>query len=163
SLHTPTPEKATLTTDEAYHFLREGAPAFEESGFGVLVPSWWKPQQGARRLAARLKVQGGVTTEDGKSFVDSEGLLAFSWDVVLGDNALDKRELEALAALKVPLVKVRGEWVELRKEDLDAAMKLFTQKGPAISASDAVEAALGGSEDVLGLPVVGLDDRKLPI
>jgi SNF2 family DNA or RNA helicase len=163
SLHTPTPEKATLTTDEAYHFLREGAPAFEEAGFGVLVPSWWKPQQGARRLAARLKVQGGVTTADGKSFVDSEGLLEFSWDVVLGDTALDKRELEALAALKVPLVKVRGEWVELRREDLDAAMKLFNQKGPTVSASDAVEAALGGAEDVLGLPVVGLDDRKIPV
>ncbi|MBI3724208.1 DEAD/DEAH box helicase [bacterium] len=162
SLHTQLPERALLSTDEAYGFLRDGAGAFEEAGLGVIVPSWWSKEKGARRLAARLKVEGGVTTADGKSFVDSEALLEFSWDVVLGENALDRRELEALAALKVPLVKVRGEWVELRREDLDAAMKLFTTKGPVVSAADAVESALGASEEVLGLPVVGLDDRKLP-
>ncbi len=163
ALHSPTPEKATLTTDEAYQFLREAAGAFEEAGMGVIVPSWWQKEKGGHRLAARLKVQGGVVTADGKSYMDSDALLEFSWDVVLGDTSLDRRELEALAQLKTPLVKVRGEWVELRKEDIDAAMKLFTQKGPTVSAAEAVEAALGAADEVLGLKVVGLDDRALPM
>jgi SNF2 family DNA or RNA helicase len=163
ALHSPTPDKATLTTDEAYQFLREAAGGFEEAGFGVIVPSWWQKEKGGNRLAARLKVQGGLMTADGKSYMDSESLLDFSWDVVLGENALDRKELEALAALKTPLVRVRGEWVELRKEDIDSAMKLFTQKGPVLGMADAVEVALGAGEEVLGLKVVGLDDRALPM
>ncbi|MEZ0230876.1 MAG: DEAD/DEAH box helicase, partial [Planctomycetota bacterium] len=163
SLHSPTPERATLTTDEAYQFLREAAGAFEEAGFGVIVPSWWQKEKGGHRLAARLKVQGGVTTADGKSYMDSDSLLDFSWDVVLGENSLDEKELQALAALKTPLVKVRGEWVELRREDIDAAMKLFSRKGPAVGMQDAVEAALGAKDEVFGLKVVGLDDRALPM
>jgi SNF2 family DNA or RNA helicase len=161
-LHTQRPEKATLTADEAYQFLREASGAFEEAGFGVIVPSWWQKEKGGTRLAARMKVQGGLLNADGKSFMGAENALAFSWDVVLGENALDKAELEALAALKTPLVKVRGEWVELRHQDIESAMKLFNRKGPQVSAAEAVEAALGAADEVMGLKVVGLDDGKLP-
>jgi SNF2 family DNA or RNA helicase len=162
ALHSATPDKATLTADEAYQFLREAAGAFEEAGFGVIVPSWWQKEKGGNRIAARLKVKGGLTTADGKSYMDQDSLLEFSFEAVLGDTALDKKELEALANIKTSLVRVRGEWVELRKEDIDAAMKLFTQKGPVVSAADAVEAALGAADEVLGLKVVGLDTKSLP-
>jgi SNF2 family DNA or RNA helicase len=42
-------------------------------------------------------------------------------------------------------------------------MKLFTQKGPKVSMAEAVETALGARDEVMGLKVVGLDDRLLPM
>src|SRR5262249_56880953 len=30
-----------LNADGAYHFLDSAAPALDEAGFGVLLPSWW--------------------------------------------------------------------------------------------------------------------------
>ena len=40
-------------------------------------------------------------------------LVDFRYEVAVGDEALDPAELAELARLKVPLVRLRGQWVEL--------------------------------------------------
>lgn len=42
SLRAPAPERALLAVDEAFLFLKEAVPLLEQSGFGVLVPAWWR-------------------------------------------------------------------------------------------------------------------------
>ncbi|MDP8924846.1 MAG: SNF2 helicase-associated domain-containing protein, partial [Chloroflexota bacterium] len=59
------PAACRLTTEEAYGFLREAAPLLEESGFGVLVPSWWT-RQGARQLGVRVKLGTETPGTDGQ-------------------------------------------------------------------------------------------------
>ena len=41
SLRAPAPEGLDLDTRGAHGFLTQGAPALEQAGFGVLLPSWW--------------------------------------------------------------------------------------------------------------------------
>lgn len=133
SLKDPSPEGCLLTTEEAYTFLREAAGLLAESGFGVLVPSWWG--QHKSRLGLRLKLK---TSERGKNAsrmirpaayggLGLSALVDYEWEVALGDTVIDRKEFARLAALKVPLVRVRGQWVELRPEEL-AALDRFWKK-----------------------------------
>ncbi len=39
--------------------------------------------------------------------------MEFDWQLALGDETVSPEELEALARLKSPLVKLRGQWVEV--------------------------------------------------
>ena len=52
-------------------------------------------------------------------------LVDFRYDVAVGDEALDPAELAELARLKVPLVRLRGQWVELDDAHLKAALKFL--------------------------------------
>jgi SNF2 family DNA or RNA helicase len=155
SLQGAKPESATLSTQEAYTFLREAAPLLEESGFGVLVPPWWnKP---GTRLGVRLhmrsnrQVSADAVTSNGMSM---EKLVSYRWELALGDTALTKEEFQALVALKSPLVQIRGQWVQLDPEQIEAAIE-FWQKHDMeadLNLQDAMGLALG-AQGVDGLPV----------
>ena len=54
-----------------------------------------------------------------------DSLCTFQWELALGDATLTPEEFRRIAALKVPLVQVRGQWVELRPEDLQALAALL--------------------------------------
>ena len=49
-------------------------------------------------------------------------VVQFDWEVALGDEKLSLQELRALAKLKAPLVKVRGQWVQMSAEEIQAAL-----------------------------------------
>ena len=55
-------------------------------------------------------------------------LVDFRYDLAVGDQTLDPGELAELARLKVPLVRIRGQWVELDERHLKAALK-FLERG----------------------------------
>ena len=50
------------------------------------------------------------------------------WEVALAGKKLSLRELEDLAKLKAPLVKVRGQWVEMNAEEIQAAIQFWKKK-----------------------------------
>ncbi|MFZ2070074.1 MAG: DEAD/DEAH box helicase [Halobacteriota archaeon] len=161
SLQTARPVGLELNTEQAYSFLRQSAPLLEQSGFGVLLPSWWE-KPGAR-IGVKLKLK---SSSDGSSKVVTSGLLgikgivAYNWEVAIGDETLSETEFEQLASLKVPLVQVRGQWVELRPEDVETAIEFFKHKHShgEMTLGEAMQLRLGAdAEDVeteLGLPVV---------
>ncbi len=155
SLKSARPVACRLSVDQAYGFLREAAPLLEESGFGVLVPPWW--QKPAARLGVRLKVRpkdGGNIAGRGLGI---NGLVDYDWEVSLGDEKLSREEFERLAALKVPLVQVRGQWVELRSRDIEAAIRFFERKRGDLSLSDALRLGLSGGSSETGVPILGLE------
>ncbi len=80
----------------------------------------------------------------------------FDYELALGGEHLSIEELQALAALKTPLVKLRGVWVELNPEQIRAAAD-FWERHPSdhSTVGDIVRTALGGGE-VEGLPVEGV-------
>ena len=51
--------------------------------------------------------------------------MAFRYDLAVGDQVIDPAELAELARLKVPLVRLRGQWVELDEAHLKAALKFL--------------------------------------
>ncbi|MDE3087547.1 MAG: ATP-dependent helicase, partial [Acidobacteriota bacterium] len=156
-------------------FLRDGAPVLEEGGFGVLAPPWWRSSR--PRLGLRLKARTGPKTAGSTGTIGLDGLCDIRWEAVLGDEKLGLAELRALARLKQPLVRLRGQWVELHEEDLAAAITAVGRRGAGavqLSAGQVLRTALGLEPAADGLPVAavvadgwlgdllaGADDRRL--
>jgi SNF2 family DNA or RNA helicase len=156
SLRTARPVACPLTVDEAYAFLREVGPLLEGSGFGVLVPPWWD-RPGAR-LGVRARVQTPATIV-GQGILTMDSLVQFDWELALGDEPLTYEEFQRLAALKMPLVQVRGQWVLLQPDQIEAAITFWEKKRTQteIPLRDALGLALGTDEEVGGLPLQAVE------
>ncbi len=156
SLHTSTPTGVQLDTQAAYSFLRDTAPLFEEAGFGLLVPPWWN-QRGAR-LGVRLRLEpkkGQTEAALQKSGLGMNALVRYTWDLSLGETQLTREEFESLVALKSPLVQIRGQWVQLDADQVEAAIAFWErqQQSGELSLLQAAQYALGGQPEAQGLPV----------
>jgi SNF2 family DNA or RNA helicase len=154
SLQTGTPTGATLTTEEAYAFLRTAAPVLEESGFGVLVPPWWNKPGARLGVRLRMSAEEGATPEivaGGRMSLDK--LVDYRWEVALGEASISRAEFDALVALKSPLVQLRGQWVQLDSDQVEAAIKFWQrlEAGGTLGLADAVQLGLSGA------PIEGLD------
>ncbi|WP_204355029.1 DEAD/DEAH box helicase [Bradymonas sediminis] len=155
ALHTAKPTHVDLSAGEAYAFLNTSAPVLEQSGFGIIVPAWWG--QPERRLGAKLKVRS-KSSSDPRSSTHGLGvsqLCEFHWEVALGNQELSREELERLAELKMPLVRMRGQWVSLRPEDIARALRLFDAgEGGQMTAGEAIRTGLGLEGGAGALPVI---------
>ena len=120
SLRNAFPTECRLTTDEAYSFLTESSWLLRESGFGVLLPSWWKKKKSGLNIKINLKPSNVSGTGFGLgSFVN------FEWKLAVGDEELTEEEFRQLVELKTPLVRVRGEWVEFSEKKVQETLKYF--------------------------------------
>ncbi len=128
----------------AVDFLVRAAPALEEAGFGVLLPAWWAGGGTKTRITTRAKVR--APKMQGGGALTLEDLVTVDWEAVLGGAALSARELAALARLKTPLVRVRGQWVLLDSAELKAAAERLKRRGQEMTARDLVRLALGGDD-----------------
>src|SRR6266550_3727085 len=157
SLKTARPVGLKLSTEQAYTFLRESAPLLEQSGFGVLVPPWW--QKPSARLGAKLKVKSQADSETSSGLLGLRNLVDYDWTIAIGDTELSTEEFENLVSLKVPLIQVRGQWVELRPEEVEAAIAFFQKKhsNGHMSFGDALRIGLGQEASELGLPVMDIE------
>lgn len=126
SLKTAHPRELTLNTEEAYTFLRQSAPLLEQSGFGVLVPPWWS--KSSARLKVKLKIKPKADPRVSQGLVGLDSIVSYDWNAAVGDSELTEDEFERLVNLKTPLVQVRGQWVELRPEEIEAAISFFQKK-----------------------------------
>lgn len=154
SLCQPAPDHASLSSAEAFTFLKETAPLLEQSGFGVLVPGWWHGK------GARLQARGRVSTpKTSLGFLSFENMISFSWELALGGQSIDLAEFKRLVALKMPLVQVRGQWVVLDPEQMQQALRFFQQQTRTMPATEALRLGLGGTDQNLppGVEVTGLD------
>ena len=158
SLQTGKPTTALLTTEEAFAFMRSAGPILEESGFGVLVPPWWnKP---GTRLGVRLRMQaakGATPDAVAKGALSLDKLVDYRWEVSLGEASLTRDEFDALVAIKSPLVRFRGQWVQLDPDQVEAAVRFWQrlEEGGALSLADAVQLGLNGA------PIEGLDVQEV--
>lgn len=155
SLQISCPVGLKLNTEDAYSFLREQAPLLEQSGFGVLLPPWWKKPSVQVGVKLKLKSpKGGVKS----GLFGIDGLVTYNWEIAIGDDIISPEEFQKLADLKVPLVKVRGQWVELRRDDIDKAIEFFKKKRDnKMTLAEALRLGLGAEDAEMGLPVVGVD------
>ncbi len=149
SLKVAAPGGYELDAAGAHEFLQEQAWMLEQSGFGVMLPAWWTRKGTKLKLTARAVVESPKF--QGGSGMSLEEIVKFDWEIALGDERLTLAELEMLARLKSPLVKVRGQWVELNAEEIQAALD-FWKKGAKGKARvrDIVQMALGAHTDAPG-------------
>jgi len=154
-LRSPAPAGHSLNAAGAYEFLTERAVALEQAGFGLLLPAWWTRSGAKARLTVKAiarspKLQGG-------SGLNLEDLIRFRWQVAVGDAVLTFEELEALAELKAPLVRVRGQWVEVKADQIAAALAIWKRNEEGrLPAREIVRMALGAAITPGGLPFGGV-------
>jgi hypothetical protein len=81
----------------------------------------------------------------------------YNWQIALGNETLSPAEFEKLASLKVPLVKVRGQWVELKPEEIEKAIAFFKKRHGEgeMSLREALRLGLSGDTSETGLKVTG--------
>ena len=137
-----------LDTDAhgAFAFLTRDAAALESAGFGVFLPSWWSRKGTKKRLA--LKGTARPPKFSGKGGLTFESIVEVDWRVAVGDVELTEKELKQLAKLKTPLVKVRGQWVQLSAEEIDEALR-FIRKKEQTSVRDLIRTRLTESTGTL--------------
>ncbi|AKB26876.1 Helicase, SNF2/RAD54 family [Methanosarcina siciliae T4/M] len=157
SLESPNPSGYSLDTKEAYRFLTESAANLSQAGFGLLLPGWWTRKGTKTSLKAQAKVKGKKKLQAGYGLT-LDKIVSFDWEIALGDRALTIRELQSLAKLKAPLVKFRGQWVEVNDAEIRAALE-FWKKTPNGEASlrEVLKLAVGVSEKTDGVDVEGLN------
>ena len=158
-LESARPTGLEMQIEEAYSFLRESAPLLEQNGFGVLLPSWW--EKPGSRLGIKLQLKGSVKKEGqvGPAFFGLDSLVSYDWQLSLGGDILTKAEFAELSRLKVPLIQIRGEWMELRSTEIEAAIAFF-QKNRDREMTLAEALRLGQSLPGQSLPDV---DSTLPV
>ncbi|MBK8049514.1 MAG: DEAD/DEAH box helicase [Anaerolineales bacterium] len=141
SLRSARPEYALLSADEAHRFLCETAPLLESNGFGVLLPDWWNARQ-RTRLGLRLRLlsdDGEVWNSADDAPVDAPVRrrpghprpIRYVWELTLGAERISQEEFERLAALNVPLLKMRDQWIELDPAQVDAAKQFLAERQTA--------------------------------
>jgi SNF2 family DNA or RNA helicase len=151
------PTGMAMDAEGAYRFLREGAPLLAQAGFGVRVPPWWNAP--AARLGVKLRARSSSSTRgEAEGRFGLESLVAYDWRVSLGGEALTADEFRTLASAKVPLVRFRGQWVELRPEEVAAALRLFEQGASGeMTAAELLRLAAGGEAGDGDLAVEGVE------
>jgi non-specific serine/threonine protein kinase len=158
ALRTARPTRLELDAAGAYAFLQEAAPALSAAGFGVLLPAWWgRPaaRLGLRASASTPAQPGGVA---GAAGLGQAALVDFRWEVALGDETLTEAELVALVELQQPLVRVRGQWVQLDAQRLRNGLKLVLENGSArLSVAELLHVVGSREAGPGGLPVVKVE------
>jgi hypothetical protein len=160
------PIEINLTTNAAYEFLREVRPIMVEQGFGVEAPGWWESPVG--RLGARLKIDSDPLeqlVDSGEGAAGSVGpqlgltaLVGYHWEIAIGDATLTLNEFEQLADKSSPLIRVNGRWVEIRPEDVQAAISFIRENpGGEMKLSEAMRLAYASDAKQTGVPILGLD------
>ncbi|MDA8435673.1 MAG: DEAD/DEAH box helicase [Actinomycetales bacterium] len=157
---------AGVDLDEASvaSLLSQRVEPLTELGVTVLLPAWWT---GRRRVGLRARAK--TRSSGAESAVTAAGfgleeLVEFEWQAALGDLTLtrkDLKELSAAAAARRHLVRVRGQWVEVRPGDLDAVLARVGRRERA-AAGQLLRAGLGiesfgstGDVEVHGVTATG--------
>jgi len=165
-------DEAALAT-----LLTERTAPLAAMGVSLLIPSWWTNR---RRLGVRATTTKSADSVTAAGF-GFDDIVAFTWEAALGDERLTKADLVALrraVAAKRSLVRIRGQWVLLRPDEIAGLLGATGTSGEA-TVGDLVRTGLGlpsiaapGNTTVVGVSATGrlgellddaLHDRAEPV
>ncbi|MFN6343039.1 MAG: SNF2 helicase-associated domain-containing protein [Cyanobium sp.] len=149
------PAQLELEEGELVSLVSGRAALLAEAGFGMLLPSGLRQvsRLGLRAQIPAARGKGGKAAPAGSGGgLDLARLFQFEWQAVLGDQPLSPADLEALqraAALKRPLVRLRGHWTLVDAAAVAGLLRLAGQPGEA-SGAELLRGGLGLER--LGVP-----------
>lgn len=152
-LETDQPSGIALPLDTAFAFLKESAWVLESAGYKVIVPAWWTPQ-GRQRAKVRLKAKGKSLggNNKAKSYFSFETLVEYQYELAIGDQPVTEQEWQQLVQAKTPLVRFRGQWMELDQDKMQqmlAFWKTQQAENPELSLLDFLKLTQGGEDEDL--------------
>ena len=119
-----------LSAKEAYEILQK-VPAIEEAGISCRLPDWW------RRKAASVSITVSIG-EKGKSTLNMDSLLTMTPALTVDGEKLTKAEIRKLLAQSEGLALVKGKWVEVNHEKLQALLKEMEKYGGDLTMIEAL-------------------------
>jgi SNF2 family DNA or RNA helicase len=127
------PQSVALDLDGAFNFLKESAWVLEDAGYNVIVPAWWTPK-GRQRVKLRLRPSAGKAgkstgSSPGAGHVNLSNLIQYRYDLAIGDQTLTPEEWQQLVEAKTPLVRFRGQWVELDRDKMQEMLAFWREHG----------------------------------
>ena len=172
-MNSSAPAEVVLARKEALEFLRHQAPILQGAGFRVIVPAWWTTT-GQRRLRLRLTTRDTGGSEslgtESSGMLGFDTLVEFDAEVVMDGKPLTAEEWERVVRAKEGLVGIRGQWIELRADELAHLEEYWESGGQPRSMTVAellrTEADAGSSgievvcEDALGRMLHGLRNAR---
>jgi non-specific serine/threonine protein kinase len=153
------PTASELDAASFVTFARERVEPLADAGIVVLLPSSWT---GRRRVGLRARVSSSSASGSGTAAgLGVDELLSFTWEAALGGRRLTTAELRALeraAAAKQPLVRVRGEWIEVDPAAVEAMLRHAGTTGEATT-GELVRTGLGLGRigEAASAPIVGVE------
>ena len=154
SLEEPFPTHTWLTPHQVYELIQSTAKRLQENGLGVILPPGLATGEGrSNRLG--LSIEVAPFTQRPSPDLGLHHLLQFHWQLSIGGHTVTRDEFEQFASLNIPLVNIRGDWVELRSQDIRAARDFFNRKEPTkLTLEDALRISTGESPTLGKLPIV---------
>ena len=127
------PQNIALTFDEVVHFLETEGPELERAGFGIRFPSWMHEGHSAKRLSLVAHASEIAGHQPGQLTLAS--VMQVHWRLCLDDDGHSPEEIETIARLKMPLLKMRGKWVYVTRRGDSSRRSLVTRRarGPVLS------------------------------
>ncbi len=150
------PKTVEVTAAEAYSLLTEAASLLAEEGAAVLIPD--ALARGRARLSARATLKPmGLKPMAGSAPAGGLGaLVRLDFSLAAGKDPITPEELQALIAAREPLVRLRGQWVELRPGDMKDAADLLDRGSETVTVAEALNRAWGAGE-AEGLHIAAVD------
>lgn len=152
-LDTDQPTGIRLDLDAAFDFLKEAAWVLENAGYKVVVPAWWTPE-GRRRAKVRLKARGKSLSggeDKTKKYFSLENLVEYQYELAIGGEKVTEQEWNQLVTAKTPLVKFRGQWMELDQDKMRQMLEFWKtqqQENPELSLLDFLKLTAGEGEEL---------------
>jgi hypothetical protein len=151
------PAELVLDTEGAHRFLSHAA-VLEQAGYGILLPAWWREPQ-SLGLALEVRPRDPIPHVLRDEAADLASIVDFNWGLALGGRTLTEVELADLARVKVPLVRLRGRWVYLDPDRLNAGLEFLRRGGGTMTAGDALRMVRLLPPEDLPLPVTATGGR----
>ena len=101
------------TASEAHVFL-SNIPIYEECGLLVQIPNWWR-RRARPSVSVTLDYQHQTT-------LGADALLSFNVALAMSGESLSAEEIRALLNSDEPLLRLRGQWVEVDRDKLSEAL-----------------------------------------
>lgn len=149
----------TLNTGEAHRFIRDQAPMLLAEGFNVDLPEWAQARNHRFGLELFVRPQSNRSMDEELSLgtFGLTSMIEFDWRIAVGDERISPAEFEMLAARGSPLVRLRGQWIDMDQIAAEKARNFLRHRGSGhVTLAQALRLSAGLDEEETGLPIVGL-------
>ncbi len=128
-LETDQPVSIFMDLTGAFEFLQDSAWVLESAGYKVIIPAWWTPK-GHQRAKVRLKAKGKSIggNDKAKSYFSYDNLVAYQYDLAIGDEPVSEKEWMELVQAKSPLVQFRGQWMHLDQDKMQQMLEFWKKQ-----------------------------------
>ncbi|OED34749.1 hypothetical protein AB834_06090 [PVC group bacterium (ex Bugula neritina AB1)] len=160
-LNIPEDPAIVLTNLEASDFLRKASHLLENSGFRLILPSFWK--KALKEIGLSLDVKSKSQGNDMPKSMGLDILVNYNWNIIIGGKNFSREEIPDLLNREEPLVKVGKEWVFVDPDEIQKAIDFFEKKAKEPENVTLGEIAFSDTEDLFadtGLDIVSINYDK---